>query len=169
MKTAAAKRQNRDTVGKISYEFMKKDTQPINLKDLSGEMNAKKDKMQMIWDAVADGKRLYTGDFYVVFLKKKELLSPNTLHNYFFPRKSCPTPTYHQSIFKYYRKEERLDLLWTLPSQEGVQFYLENKTSIPPDKMSVLKYVLDFWDGTLDRLTQKENKETFYDPSLEYR
>lgn len=169
MRTQAAIKQNRRSIGELSYELIKKDTNSLPVRDLTDEMNKKNDKMQLIWDAVNAGKDLYEGDFYVVYLRKKELLTPNVVRNYFFPRKSCPTPTYHQSVFKYYRKDNKLELLWTLPSQDAVQYYLHNRLTIPPSQMQVLKYVLEFWDGTLDRFTQEENKETFYDPGFEYR
>lgn len=169
MKTEAAIKQGRDTAGKISYELMQKDTHPTRVVELGEAMT--KDYMEKLWECVDRGKKAshIEGDFYAVVLSKKERLLTNVIRNFFLFRQSCPTPTFCQSVYKYYPKEDKLDLLWTLPSQEGAAVYRDNALLIDPSEKEMLNYVLDYWDGTLDKLAQTLNGEEVYDLSLRFK
>jgi hypothetical protein len=108
---------------------------------------------------VKDQKKCFDGDFYVVVLTKKERLMQNVLRGYFFGRLSCPTPDYDQTVYKYGRKDDHLEFLWTIPSYDMVNYMKNNTSHVSAEKYGLLKYVLEFADGTLTRLAKKLNSE----------
>ena len=100
------------------------------------------------------------GDFYIAALLKKEKLLQNVLRNYFVATKSCPTPTFDQTIYKYNSKKEAIEFLWVVPDQETALTLKENKQIVVPAERSLLQFVLDYYDGNLHRICKKLNGET---------
>ena len=100
------------------------------------------------------------GDFYIAALLKKERLFENTLRNYFVPTLACPTPHFDQTVYKYNAKKEDIEFLWVVPDQETCEIFLENRNIIVPKERQLLKYVLDYYDGTLFQLAKRLNGET---------
>ena len=92
-------------------------------------------------------------------LTKKEKLLNNVLRNYFFPTQACPTPTWDQAIYHYHSADDRLEFLWVIPSKDTCELFQENALYIVPEEKELLRFVLDFEDGTLLRLAKKLNKE----------
>lgn len=100
------------------------------------------------------------GDFFVQALIKKEKLLDNVIRNYFIPTQACPTPHFDQTLYRYNSKKEDVEFLWVIPDQETCEIFHENKHIIVPAEQGLLKYVLDYYDGTLFRLMKKLNGET---------
>jgi hypothetical protein len=100
------------------------------------------------------------GDFYVAALLKKEKLLQNVLRNYFVATKSCPTPTFDQTIYKYNSKKEAIEFLWVVPDQETALTLKENKQIVVAEERGLLQFVLDYYDGNLHRICKKLNGET---------
>jgi len=102
------------------------------------------------------------GDFFIAALIKKEKLLENVIRNYFVPTKACPTPTYDQTLYRYNSKKGSIEYLWTVPDRETCLTFAENKDKIVPAEQGLLKFVLEFYDGTLYRLCKKFNGEAQY-------
>jgi len=108
-----------------------------------------------VFECVQKNKGFFDGDFYVVVLTKKERLMQNVLRGFFFARRSCPTPDYDQAVYKYFKKDSRLDLLWVVPSADSVNLMKNNPHLVETSKYALLNYVMKFSDGTLLRLAKK--------------
>lgn len=116
--------------------------------------------MENVFLAVERGKKeLEDNQFFVVITLKGERLNPKSLRNQYFFRRSCPTPTYTQTVFRYLRKDDMLEYLWSMPDIETSYFYRYNPTLVPPQKYEVLRHVLDYFDGKLDEICLTLNKE----------
>ena len=157
----------RDTVGKLSAELLQQDT----VKDATaGERMQQQlhDYEAHIAEWVNSGKNNFTGDFFVVVITKRERLMPNVMRNYFIPRKSCPTPTYDQMVYKFHRKDEALEFVWAVPSMVAVKDLLKHKHDIDPSFFALLKMVMDFTDGTLEKKAKTFNDESFLKKEIDY-
>ena len=118
--------QKRETVGKISSELIEKAPEsrdPIELqramtKEFIDELNK-----------------------CVIVITKRERLMPNVLRNYFFPRQSCPTPEYDQSVFRFNRSTGDLIYLWTVPSKDACYYLKDHMLEVVPEEQDLLKYV----------------------------
>lgn len=110
-------------------------------------------------DCAARGLKAYNSDFFVVVLTKKERLFQNIFRNFFFHRKSCPTPEYDQTVYRYLYKSDALELLWCVPDKETCLVYMRDALLVHPNEKELLNYVIGFNDGTLDQMARKLNKE----------
>jgi hypothetical protein len=118
-----------------------------------------KDYEENVFKCVQDNKDKYQGDFYVVVLTKKERLMQNVLRGYFFARSSCPTPDYDQAVYKCFKKDSRLELLWVIPAADVVNLMKNNPHLVEKSKYGLLGYVLKFADGSLLRQAKELNGE----------
>ncbi len=155
----------RDTVGKISSELLKKEPETRDPIELEREMH--KDYIAHIHDAIFRGKQDFTGDFYIVVITKKEPLMENVIRNYFTVRKSCPTPDYDQTVYRLKRVDDLVEFLWVIPSKDTCILLKENALQVAPEEKDLLRYVMDFADGTLFKLAKKLNGEKLNTPELE--
>jgi hypothetical protein len=101
----------------------------------------------------------YAGNFFVVVITKKERLMPNVLRNYFFSRKSCPTPDYDQTVYQYHRLSDQLEFLWVIPARDICQEMLLEAPFVHPEEKELLTYVCDFRDGKLYQKALELNGE----------
>lgn len=157
--------KKKDTVGKISSELLNKTPEsqdPIEL-----ERAMQEDYMKELLDTIDKGIKEYSHDFYITVITKNEKLMPNVFRNYFFHRKSCPTPEYDQSVYRYNRPLERVEYLWTVPSKEACIHLKKNALQVVSEEKGLLNFVLQFYDGTLLRLSKKFNNEKDNSPILE--
>lgn len=99
------------------------------------------------------------GSFFVSVLLKKEKLLENVLRNYFVPTKSCPTPTYDQTLYRYDAQKESIEFIWVIPDRETCEIFKENAKIIVPAEQGLLKCVLDFYAGTYYHMMKKFNGE----------
>lgn len=149
--------EKRDTVGKISSELLQKDMGPVPVIDQQREMQ--KDYIDNLIQCVERSKKDFPGDFFVVVETKTEPLMPNVMRNYFFARWTCPTPTYDQSIYKYNKKDERIEYIWTLPSRDACYYIKNNLDKITNEEQQLAFFVMSLFDGSLLRKSQKLNNE----------
>lgn len=99
------------------------------------------------------------GDFFVSALLKKEKLLENVLRNYFVASKACPTPSYDQTIYKYNAAKGDIEFIWVVPDRETCLTFKENITKIVPEEQGLLKFILEFYDGTLYKKMKRFNGE----------
>lgn len=158
MSDQSSNNQKRDPIGKLAIDLQQKPadtTDPIEI-----EREVHKDYVEQIYECVTDGKKVYPHtNFYVVVLTKKERLLENVIRNYFFHRLSCPTPEYDQTVYNYNWKNDHVSFLWVVPSQDTCQIFKDNAIKIVPEERDLLRYVLDFEDGTLLKLAKQLNNE----------
>lgn len=155
----------KDTVGKIASDLMQKEAPTRDPIELQREMH--KDYVTHIHDAIFRGKQDFSGDFYIVVVTKKERLMENVIRNYFFPRRSCPTPEWDQTVYRYKRADDLIEFLWVVPSKDTCQLFKQNALQITPEEKELLGFVMDFTDGTLFKLAKKLNREKLQSPILE--
>jgi len=155
----------RETVGKISQDLLLKTPDTRDPIELEREMH--KDYEKNIFECIERCKKEFFGDFYVVVTTKKERLMENVLRNYFFGRKTCPTPEWDQTVYRYFPKDDYLEFLWVVPSKDTCELYKQNALQVDPKERELLQYVLDFSDGTLLERAKKLNGERKESPLLE--
>jgi len=99
-------------------------------------------------------------DFYVVLLVTVDrvLRHPRTI---IFARKSCPTPVYKQSVWKYRAVSGGLEFLWCIPDGILYQHILRNQQKYLTDKETsdLAKFVILMETGELEKWVIKENGE----------
>lgn len=157
-------KENRPTVGKVAYDVLSKTQAPVSPIDV--EREAHKDYERNIFDCVSRGKRDYYNDFFVVVITKKERLMENVIRHYFFCRQSCPTPDYDQAVYRYSRKDDKIDFLWVIPSKDTCLYLKQHAAEVVPEEWSLLDFVLKFADGTLFKLSKHLNNEMEDSPLL---
>ena len=152
----------RETVGKIAHDLSKKvEYDPgLNAHTLDEQMSEMlNDWDKVMYETIHDGRLAYGKDFYIEVQTRKERNMQNVIRNQFFHRKSCPTPTFDQTVFKYHYVKELPEFLWVLPSKEASQLLTDFALEVPKEKQELLKFVLEDRDGTLLRLAKKLNGE----------
>lgn len=152
------------TVGKIASDLLQK--APESRDPIEIEREVHKDYEKHIVDAVERGKKLYHGDFYIQVLNKRERLMPNVIRQYFFPRQSCPTPDYDQTVYKYNKIGDFLEFLWVLPTYDAYMHLKENALLVAPEERWLLNYVLLDADGSLLRKAKELNNEQVESPVI---
>lgn len=105
-------------------------------------------------------------DFYICSAIKREPLTPKIFKQQFFWCLECPRPYVNFTVFKYHRKTDELELLWTIPDRETLNHYYNNRMHASPEDWTLLKYCIEYKDGTLYKKMQALNGETPEKPSL---
>jgi hypothetical protein len=145
------------TIGAVSSELLAKTPDSVDPIEIERELHTEYEAEVM--KCVERGKQKYLQDFFVEVITKQEPLMPNVFRNYFIDLASCPTPNYDQTVYHYVHKDDALNFIWVIPAR-GVSFMLkENALQIAPEEKDLLRFVLDFSDGTLYRLARKLNGE----------
>ncbi len=147
----------RDTVGKIALELMQKEPETNCAIELGREMTG--DYMANLTSTIEKSKKVSPEDFYVEVMTRTERLMRNVVRNLFKARYSCPTPTYDQAVYKYTSRDDSIELLWVIPSPEACESLKDNAIGLHKDNQELLKYALDFSDGTLLNMAKKLNNE----------
>ena len=151
------------TVGQYSYELQQKKDEKINPIDLQREIhkgNYNDDSYEnQVRIAVERGEKQFEGDFFVVVLFKKERIMHNVVRQYFFPRKSCPTPEYDQVVYHYFPKEHKLEFVWVVPDKQSVTDLSLMGKDLPGEQRQLVQFAKDFSSGKLDRKCELLNKK----------
>lgn len=99
------------------------------------------------------------GDFFIAALLKKEKFLENVLRNYFVATKSCPTPTYDQTVYRFNSQKGDIEFIWVIPDRETCLTFKENVAQIVPAEHALLQNILEFYNGSLYRKMKKFNGE----------
>lgn len=148
---------NRETIGKLSSDLIIKS--PDTRSPIEQMRENLSEYESNIWQCVERYKKQFPGNFYVVVITKNERLMPNVFRNYFTARLSCPTPDYDQTVYIYRRSDESLEFLWVIPSRDASIYLKNNALYVEESERNLLKFVLEFADGTLFKLAKKLNGE----------
>ena len=154
--------KNKETVGAASLRLQEQEIR--NQREITHsaeeQMRAHLSEYEdNVLQCIHDNKNLFEDHFYVVVLTKKERLMQNVLRNYFFARRSCPTPDYDQTVYKYTKASDNLEYMWTIPAADVVECMKVNKYQLGTEAYELLGYVMSFLDGSLLRLSKKINRE----------
>lgn len=145
------------TVGELAVEIFRKGTYESSPVDLEREMQ--RDYYQNLIDCVLNNRKIYQGRFYIVVITKAEPVLLNTMRNYFLARRTCPTPDYDQSVFRYNYITEEVEYMWTIPSKDACFHLMNNAKQVHKDEWELLSYVLQFHRGSLFGLAKRLNGE----------
>lgn len=149
--------KKRDTVGKISSELIQKEAPTRDPIALEREMH--KEYEVNVLECVEIHKKMFNSDFYVVVLTRRDRLMKNVIRHQYFGRESCPSPDFDQTVYKYHKKEEAIEFLWVIPSQDVCHTFRDNALIVTESERPLLNFVLEFSDGTLYRRAKQLNGE----------
>ena len=145
------------TVGAVAADLLQKDQGNHTAHEQMQENLT--DYERNVIECAERGLKAYNSDFFIVVLSKKEPLLPNVIRNYFFHRRSCPSPQYDQVAYHYIFDNDALKMLWCIPDKETCEMYRTYTKIVNPAERELLQFILDFFNGGLDRLARKLNKE----------
>ncbi len=148
--------QKKQTVGKLSLDLLK-NPDPVTPHEQMQESLTEFESS--VWECVSRSLKMFSGDFCVVVLTKKERLLENVIRNYFFPTIDFPTPTWDQTVYRYKRKDDNLNFAWTIPSKQTCEYVMLNYNTLPKEQSQLISYVFAFNDGTLERIAKELNGE----------
>lgn len=156
--------QNRETFGKIYLDWRKSlDGNEVAVEDV-GKAGTRS-TMEEVWICVQRGiSALGSVPFYVGLYMRPEKLMPGFGRQQFVYLEACPTPSYLQAIWRYEPQHNKLTYLWSLPTKQRCIDMYNNKQLVPPAEYEMLAHVIDFFDGTLDKLVNQLNNEPYLDP-----
>lgn len=117
-------------------------------------------RLRQTADKAKDNEGYIGKDFYVVLITivDRVLRQPRIIP---LARKSCPTPVYKQSVWKYKHVTAELEFLWSIPDAILYYHILNNKTKYMTDKETseLAKFVILMENGELLSWVKKENGE----------
>lgn len=149
--------EKRNTVGYEAVRLFEKGeyvASPIDLREAG-----LRDYYQNLIDCALKHRKVFTGRFFIIVATKREPLLTNVIRNYFFARKTCPTPEYEQSVFRYDNIDEKIEYIWTVPDKETVHHLLLNAPFVVPAEQELLQMCKDFVSNKLLRKAKKYNQE----------
>ena len=148
----------RKTAGQISMELFEKEPEVTDVRDARSEML--KDYVNKVEDTIAKALKRRTGDFFVEVETKKERTMQNVIRNFIMDRETCPTPHFDQIVYKYHRRNDEVEFLWSIPNKRLCMYIHQHPLELPPEMADLRTTVLDFYDDTLLRKCKKLNEET---------
>lgn len=154
--------ENTETVGAAALRLQKNDDiiHAVELERAIHKGNKSADSWEsQLMECLERGMSRYEGDFYLTVLTKKERLLENVIRRYFIDRQSCPTPEFDQTVFRFCRKDDALEYLWTVPDIQACHELYANAISVSDELKPLVEMVLDFRSGKLDKLAIELNKE----------
>lgn len=131
-----------------------------------------KDYLNNLIECAETNRKKFDGSFYILTTIKNEAIFNKYLpmpvfREYFIALKDCPTPNYDQNLFYCNSKLEQIEFVWSIPDRETAQMLHANKEIVDESERWLLKFVLDYADGTLYRLMKKLNGEQIDSPMLD--
>lgn len=149
------------TVGELSVEQRLKEPYKVAVKEFGEEVLQKDDTyMKKLWACVQNGLDVF--EIPVVYVEVhgwKERAMDNVINYRMKPRVSCPTPTYGQAAWKFDNRSGKLEILWQMSDRETCISLLHNAKIVDPLEKKSLKYALEFYNGTLDRICHQEDEK----------
>ena len=158
MKKRQSKTHKRETVGQTVYDNLHKQPDVTDMGEITPDMQAR------YWNDLAsiivNAKDQLRESFYIeiIFIREK-VLQGYVIHPRLFARTSCPTPTYGQHVWFYNYSQDSLAFIWMLPFKDRCDNLRINMLNLTDGEKSMYQYVLDFDDGTLERVARELNNE----------
>jgi len=161
MKEKKIKNQKTKKLTNIGQQYIDIAAKPnfdtVDVKELGDTLH--KDYMANLEESAKRGVKAFDGDFFIEIRTKPEKLISTVLRNYFYPRLTCPTPSYDQTVYKYNHKLDELEFIWVVPSKKICNDLYANRHDLNHINDPLLPYVIDFSDGSMYIRMKKLNKE----------
>lgn len=159
------KKEQKKTIGALSQEAASKPLETRDPIELARQNEA--DYINNLLECIKTHKNLFSEPcFYIVVITKQEPILKNVFRNLFAGTLACPTPDFDQSVFRYNKSDDKLELLWALPNENDCIKYKMNALSVIAEERQLLHDILDFYDGTLLELAKKLNGELPTSPQV---
>lgn len=155
------------TVGQVATEEMHKDPGVKSVVEITNVVHDPEKYLKNLIECAETNRKIYPGDFYIEVQLKNEPLLWNVFKDQFYAKHACPTPTWDQTVYRYDHHKEAIEYLWTIPCQDACYYLYNNAALVNKSEQESLKFVLDFFDGTLFSLAKKLNGEQQDSPLLE--
>lgn len=165
----------KETIGKLATEAFQKDSGNINPQEIQ-RATEKEYLEELKWCVLhAQGKidcskkefhkgcvkdEPFKGDFFIEALIKKEKLLENVIRNYFIPRKTCPTPHYDQTLYRYNSQNDEIEFIWCIPDKDTCEYLYLHRRQV--QEKELLQQIIDFKNGSLMEKCKKFNKESMH-------
>lgn len=152
--------QDNKTLGQIAIKLQEKAHEEADHTVAERIAQTSDDYWNIVLNAYQEGRKKFTGDFYIEMCMKYSKLFWN-VNPQWLPmlRYTCPTPMFEQSVFRYNKEDDALEYLWTVPDIHSCSWLIANALNVPDDQKELLSFVVDFKEGNLYRLMKKLNKE----------
>lgn len=151
------------TVGQASKELFEKSLISPNTHGVEEQMREQLSDYErnVLECAQAFRSKNPNTDFFIVVITKleKAFLARNVIRNYFLARRTCPLPNYDETVFHYTHNDENIRLMWALPNKQACLHIVTNPLSMKPEEKELVKFVLDFANGTLESVARRLNNE----------
>lgn len=157
--------KQKKTVGEVSLELSQKEPETRSPIEQMRENLSEYEKN--IYLCAGRYKKNFPEDFFIVVITKRERLMQNVLRNYFTGRLTCPTPDYDQTVYRYNKIGDYIEFIWTIPDRETCHVFRDNALKIVESERELLRFVMDFNDGTLYKLCKRLNGEKLDTPIIE--
>lgn len=109
---------------------------------------------------IENGKKEFPHkDFYVDIVWKTKRDESYEIEYVGVAWQACPTPHYNQTVYKYNRAVDDVEILWTLPPEQECLDMYEHRNELDASEWPLLPYVMSFYDGSLFNLVNKKEKE----------
>lgn len=140
-------------VGQVVYDILQKDQHDTTVGEILDEYQYQ--YLEEIIDCIQKNRHKFDSPFYIVVLTKKEPWALNVMRNWFIARQTKPSakimredyPNFMQTVYKWNDKDEKIDILWSLPIAQDAQVVLKNKQLYDAQ---LVKWVMDFQEGKLN-------------------
>ena len=152
------------TVGAIVSELSQK--QPETLDPIEIQRATEQDYIKNLTEAVDRGYQRYKTSFFIEVQTKDEKILQNTFRLYFIDRKSCPTPNYDQTVYRFNYEKGQIEYIWTVPDRETCFHLLEHANEVVKEEQELLKYIIKFANGSLFMISKQYNNEKLETPEL---
>lgn len=145
----------RKTAGELAVQALKDHNPDQTVEDTSRAMHkGYLDEIRKVTER--SPAKTWTDPYYIVVITKKEKILYNVIRRYFFARKSMPTPTWDQTVFRYEPKKGDLFYLWTIPDPETAAWLASFPQDAPEGYEKLIEFVRDF---ASDRLYQRFHRK----------
>lgn len=160
--------QARDKIGKTAVDLLAKDDNPVVAYELTEEVMHKEFLKELELCIDRHTKIFKNYPFYVVCGFRSVRYLHNVKRMQFWGRMTCPLPTEDQTVYYVDPRNGFHELMWAIPDREACKYIVGNCLQLPAEEKQLLQTVLDYQDGTLDRLALSRDKiliELGIDPS----
>jgi hypothetical protein len=149
--------EKKEKVGKIAVDLLAKADDKHTVGEQMREQLSEYD--QDLYVCFEINKKKYDSRFYIVVLTRSVPNLPNILRHQFFARRTCPTPGYDQCVYQCHKDWPEPKFVWVIPSKEYSEHMHNNRDMVPLEEYELLRFVLDYYDGTLLKLCKLLNNE----------
>ena len=100
---------------------------------------------------IADGKKEFNKDFYIDVIWSLPKHGDGEIKHQMLAFDGIPTPHFNQSVYRYIRSADDVELIWSIPDKETCLEMYYNKDSVHPDEYPLLEQIMNYFDGTIFR------------------